>query len=42
VRNWGFYGDLAPYFRKAGAFRTPLEREPWKKGLKVFVRPTPP
>jgi len=37
VRNWGFYGDLVLYEAKAGAQRTPREREPWKSGLKVFV-----
>ncbi len=37
VRNWGFYGDLVLYDAKAGAKRTPREREPWKTGLKVFV-----
>ncbi len=37
VRNWGFYGDLALYDRQAGALRTPLIRDPWKSGVKVFV-----
>jgi hypothetical protein len=37
VRNWGFYGDLVLYDAKAGAQRTPREREPWKTGLSVFV-----
>jgi len=37
VRNWGFYGDLSLYFPLAGKARTPLEREPWKTGLKVFT-----
>ena len=37
VRNWGFYGDLSLYFPGAGAARTPLEREPWKIGLRVFT-----
>ncbi len=37
VRNWGFYGDLALYEPAAGAARAPLEREPWKIGLRVFV-----
>jgi DNA-binding beta-propeller fold protein YncE len=37
VRNWGFYGDLSLYFPLAGAARIPLEREPWKTGLKVFT-----
>jgi hypothetical protein len=36
VRNWGFYGDLTLYF-VPGPDRMPLEREPWKTGLKVFV-----
>ncbi len=35
LRNWGFYGDLSRY--EAGEpDRIPLEREPWKTGLKVF------
>ena len=37
VRNWGFYGDLSLYSPAAGAARTPLVREPWKTGLRVFV-----
>jgi DNA-binding beta-propeller fold protein YncE len=37
VRNWGFYGDLSLYFGAAGTARIPLEREPWKTGLKVFT-----
>jgi DNA-binding beta-propeller fold protein YncE len=37
VRNWGFYGDLALYMPQAGKARTPLEREPWKSGLRVFT-----
>ena len=37
VRNWGFYGDLSLYYPGAGPAKTPLEREPWKSGLKVFV-----
>ncbi len=37
VRNWGFYGDLTLYYPAAGAARTPMDREPWKHGLKVFV-----
>ena len=37
VRNWGFYGDLTLYFPGAGALRTPLDREPWKRGIKVFT-----
>ncbi|MDB5483184.1 MAG: uncharacterized protein JWO83_4237 [Caulobacteraceae bacterium] len=36
VRNWGFYGDLTLYF-VPGPDRMPLEREPWKSGLKVFT-----
>ena len=36
VRNWGFYGDLTLYF-VPGPDRMPLEREPWKIGLKVFT-----
>lgn len=36
VRNWGFFGDLGRYDREAGAARIPLEREPWKTGLRVF------
>jgi len=36
VRNWGFYGDLTLYF-VPGPDRMPLEREPWKTGLKVFT-----
>ena len=37
VRNWGFYGDLSLYDKLAGSLRTPLERNPWKVGVKVFV-----
>ncbi len=37
VRNWGFYGDLSLYFPPAGSARIPLEREPWKTGLRVFT-----
>jgi DNA-binding beta-propeller fold protein YncE len=37
VRNWGFYGDLTLYFPAAGPARTPLLREPWKTGTRVFV-----
>ena len=37
VRNWGFYGDLTLYFPGAGSSRTPLEREPWKSGTRVFT-----
>jgi len=36
VRNWGFYGDLVRESPKSGAALIPLEREPWKTGLKVF------
>ena len=36
VRNWGFYGDLTRYFSLAGPSLIPLEREPWKTGLRVF------
>jgi DNA-binding beta-propeller fold protein YncE len=36
VRNWGFYGDLTLY-TAAPAVRTPLEREPFKAGVKVFT-----
>jgi DNA-binding beta-propeller fold protein YncE len=36
VRNWGFYGDLTLYF-VPGPSRTPLEREPWKTGVRVFT-----
>ena len=35
LRNWGFYGDLSRY-EKGETDRIPLEREPWKTGLKVF------
>jgi DNA-binding beta-propeller fold protein YncE len=37
VRNWGFYGDLALYQPATGKYRTPLVREPFKDGLKVFT-----
>lgn len=37
VRNWGFYGDLQRYEAADPALRIPLEREPWKSGLKVFT-----
>ncbi|MGA0602298.1 hypothetical protein ACO2Q3_16440 [Caulobacter sp. KR2-114] len=37
VRNWGFYGDLRRYEAADPAVRIPLEREPWKSGLKVFT-----
>ncbi len=37
VRNWGFYGDLSLYFQAAGALRTPLERDPFKAGVRVFT-----
>jgi len=35
LRNWGFYGDLARY-DTGEPDRIPLEREPWKKKLRVF------
>lgn len=35
VRNWGFFGDLSRYSAKEPDF-IPLDREPWKSGLKVF------
>jgi DNA-binding beta-propeller fold protein YncE len=37
VRNWGFYGDLALYEPSAGDKRTPLIRDPYKEGVKVFT-----
>jgi DNA-binding beta-propeller fold protein YncE len=37
IRNWGFYGDLALYEPAAGDKRTPLIRDPFKEGVKVFV-----
>ena len=37
VRNWGFYGDLTLYYKGAGAARMPLERDPFKAGVKVFT-----
>jgi hypothetical protein len=37
VRNWGFYGDLSLYFAPAAADRTPLERDPFRAGLRVFT-----
>jgi hypothetical protein len=37
VRNWGFYGDLALYEPAAGKYRTPLVRDPFKEGVKVFT-----
>jgi len=37
VRNWGFYGDLALYYRQAGPLRTPRLREPWKTSTRVFT-----
>ncbi len=37
VRNWGFYGDLTLYDKRAGADRTPKLHEPWKTGVRVFV-----
>jgi hypothetical protein len=36
VRNWGFYGDLTRYYSATGPLMIPLEREPWKTGLRVF------
>lgn len=41
VRNWGFYGDLQRYEADDPAMRIPLEREPWKTGLKVFTTTKP-
>jgi len=37
VRNWGFYGDLSLYEPAAGDKRTPLIRDPYKEGVKVFT-----
>ncbi|MDE2355125.1 MAG: hypothetical protein KGL69_00060, partial [Alphaproteobacteria bacterium] len=37
VRNWGFYGDLALYEAAAGDKRTPLIRDPYAAGVKVFT-----
>ncbi len=37
VRNWGFYGDLALYQAAAGDKRTPLIRDPYAAGVKVFT-----
>jgi DNA-binding beta-propeller fold protein YncE len=37
VRNWGFYGDLSLYEPAAGDKRTPLIRDPYKEGVKVFM-----
>ena len=37
VRNWGFYGDLTLYDKRAGSYRTPKLHEPWKTGVRVFV-----
>ncbi len=37
VRNWGFYGDLALYEPAAGDKRTPLIRDPYREGVKVFT-----
>jgi DNA-binding beta-propeller fold protein YncE len=37
VRNYGFFGDLALYEPAAGKAMTPLLREPWKTGVRVFV-----
>ena len=36
VRNWGFFGDLSRY-SGGEPDPIPLEREPWKTGLKVFI-----
>ena len=41
VRNWGFYGDLSLYDRTAGALRTPLLRQPFQAGVKVFTPARP-
>jgi DNA-binding beta-propeller fold protein YncE len=35
IRNWGFFGDLSRYFGKRDDL-IPLERDPFKAGLKVF------
>ena len=37
VRNWGFYGDLTLYTKRAGPLRVPRLREPWKTGTRVFT-----
>jgi DNA-binding beta-propeller fold protein YncE len=37
VRNWGFYGDLALYEPAAGDKRTPLIRDPYHDGVRVFT-----
>jgi DNA-binding beta-propeller fold protein YncE len=37
VRNYGFYGDLALYESLAGVHRTPLVRDPFAAGVKVFT-----
>jgi DNA-binding beta-propeller fold protein YncE len=37
VRNWGFYGDLSLYEAAAGDKRTPLIRDPYQAGVKVFT-----
>jgi hypothetical protein len=37
VRNWGFYGDLSLYEPAAGDKRTPLIRDPYQAGVKVFT-----
>jgi DNA-binding beta-propeller fold protein YncE len=37
VRNYGFYGDLSLYEAIAGKARTPLLRDPFKEGVKVFT-----
>ena len=41
VRNWGFYGDIVLYDKKAGALRTPKVREPWKTKVRVFTPDKP-
>ena len=41
VRNWGFYGDLVRYDPPARPAQIPLEREPWKSGLRVFFPSNP-
>jgi DNA-binding beta-propeller fold protein YncE len=37
VRNYGFYGDLSLYEPLAGKARTPLIRDPFKSGTRVFT-----
>lgn len=41
VRNWGFYGDIVLYDKRAGALRTPKLREPWKTKVRVFMPDKP-